>query len=1051
MLSPASRSISPYKKSTESHVRPLSSTSPARDVASITTVRTAVSTEVEDLKTKLRLLEKKRMEDREKLKSLEQVTNERNKFESIIQKLQTKYQPLQQDITDLRKQLKDAETKNSEVENMQADHDDALEMAALDREMAEENAEMLKTELDALKQRTEELELEVEILRAENEELSGEMSAEDKASQGWLQMERNNERLREALLRLRDISQETESELRDDLKSLEEENRVLSGFRERFEDMNTKLALSETNAADLRQQLDNALGAEDMIEELTERTMTMSEQIEEMRTTIEDLESLKELNDELEINHVETQKELQKDLDDKDALIAQQARHASKQNDTVDDLEYMLSRFRELVKTLQMDLEDLRMSHAVSETESEQLNSRSRAIMDLNLKLQLSATKTQAKTIDLELRRLEAQEASDHLAIVQLYLPEAYQTYKDAILALLRFKRVTYKANLLRGLVKDRITNHTTSRYDDDVFTACDVLDKLSWVKAMCDRFINFVSHCTVAQFAKFEGALYELEPVERALNGWIHGLRQDELKTQQCATELQRTLAVIAHLAEVHIADGLESYADDIYMRTTLVQNKLETTGLALATIKNMVTGLSLCEQADDDLPSFSKRLETMYSSTRSTMIIAGKAVRSVEDLRSRSLSLSPDTIVRFEECEQLTSELARFACQHGADLLELIHNVDRTDTATLNVVISTARQTAKKVLDVDELDAFSTFLEKLKILTTMISDLLSLTADLSQAQEFERAVAPWLIWSQELKQSKAAMIDTTEELSRLRDVYREKMRVIALREQTLEELTVKIELLESRMRDANKKTDKIHELEMALVALQKRESELKQVARALEIELRVSEEERARFQSMADTHRALETKPDLKIGTEEAIATTREMQSLKLEIAASQSALLYLREDNRLSTLSDHGSIAWLTKPLLKSKKNTSEIRKELVTRECHSTLHDLIGLCGDATLFDLSTLPANKLAWKSLKSTPTWHVGRQREDWVTWRAWSGSVLKRGRELRSNNGRFSSSDYKAQLAAQVILTLPNESYGKGVVMEDIHIVESGESVESV
>lgn len=36
--------------------------------------------------------------------------------------------------------------------------------------------------------------------------------------------------------------------------------------------------------------------------------------MEEMRTTIEDLESLKELSDEIEENHVETEKALQDEL-----------------------------------------------------------------------------------------------------------------------------------------------------------------------------------------------------------------------------------------------------------------------------------------------------------------------------------------------------------------------------------------------------------------------------------------------------------------------------------------------------------------------------------------------------------------------------------------------------------------------------------------------------------------------------------------------------------------------------------------------------------------
>ncbi|CRK28850.1 hypothetical protein BN1708_015339, partial [Verticillium longisporum] len=165
----------------------------------------------EDLKAKLRVMERKRLEDREKLKQLEKLQGERDKFESIIQKLQTKYQPQQTENAELRKQVKEAETRFEAVEQMQAEHETALELATLDREMAEETAEVLKAELEALKQKSEELELEVEILREENEEFSQGMTPEERSSTGWLQMERTNERLREALIRLRDLTQAQEA------------------------------------------------------------------------------------------------------------------------------------------------------------------------------------------------------------------------------------------------------------------------------------------------------------------------------------------------------------------------------------------------------------------------------------------------------------------------------------------------------------------------------------------------------------------------------------------------------------------------------------------------------------------------------------------------------------------------------------------------------------------------------------------------------------------------------------------------------------------------
>ena len=76
----------------------------------------------------------------------------------------------------------------------------------------------------------------------------------------------------------------------------------------------SKLSNAEIQIEDLKLQLDDALGAEEMLVQLTERNLHLGEKIEEMRITIEDLEALKELNDELEENHIETEKAMQEDL-----------------------------------------------------------------------------------------------------------------------------------------------------------------------------------------------------------------------------------------------------------------------------------------------------------------------------------------------------------------------------------------------------------------------------------------------------------------------------------------------------------------------------------------------------------------------------------------------------------------------------------------------------------------------------------------------------------------------------------------------------------------
>lgn len=1004
----------------------------------------AAQRKVEDLETKIRLLEKKRLEDRERLKEIDHVKSERDKFKLVCDKLQAKIQPQVQEINELRKEVAEEKRRREEVEEQQVEHDHVLENATMDQLIAEETAEVLRYELEALKAKAEELELEVEVLREENNELGGEMSAEEKAGQGWIAMERNNERLREALLRLRDITQETEEDLKHQIKNLETDLNELIGIKDLYEECRAKLATSESQVEDLRQQLDNALGAEDMIEELTERNMSMAEEIEEMKAVIEDLEALKELNDELEINHVETEKEMQEDLDFKDTVINEQARRAQEMAEQMGDMEYTLSRFRELVTNLQGDLEDMRASHAVTETEAEKLNMSSRAMMDLNMKLQLSAQKTQVKTIELELRRLEAQEASDHLNIVQLFLPEGYATEKDSVLALLRFKRVGFKANLLHSFVKERILS-VPQGHEDDIFAACDVLDKLAWVSAMCSRFVSAISHCSTEAFAKFEGALWELEPVERALNAWIDGLRRDELKEKQCASDLQRTVALMSHLGEIHFQQGIENFGDEVLMRTSTMQSHLESTASALTAAKKMIdTAIPASEGDDEELSQhFTYKIETIINATRSAKVIVTKAVRSLEDLKTRSLSLPLDTLEQFVTAESGSKTLALFARTLGLDLHTLLSEEGRQEAFTWPEIQNTIERTTKTVFEAEQSSPFSTFSQRLAGLTTSFSSLADLAANLEITQEFERAPNPWVVRSKELTSSRTVPVDAEEEMRRLREDNHERLRTIALKDQTLEEQGVKIELLESRMKDSHKKAERIMHLEEKIKSAMERVGKLEGQLEAQARELSTVEGEKEKWQRLAGESRPIaEISPSGAAGKERAVATATEITALRSEITALQSAVRYLRDSARRAKHSagEVGNLSWLSEPLLPAKSE-KVLQKELVVAEGKDVLGELLNLCGESRLFELSKEPRNRLAWRPVRSTPGWHVASQREKWEDLKAWEGEVVKKAREIKSGAKKKS----RFQTVARVEINLPGLEK-LGVNAQDVQIVGSEE-----
>lgn len=1043
------------RESSPSTRSPVSASASTRNAPSTA----AAQKEIEDLKAKLRVLEKKRIEDREKLNSLEKIKGERDKFERIIQTLQIKYHPQQQEIADLRKQLKEAEQRFYAVEQMQEDHESAMELATLDREMAEETAEVLKVEVDALKQKNEELELEVEILRDENAEFTKGMSPEERSSTGWLQMERNNERLREALIRLRDISHEQEEELKDQIKGLEEDLREFETIKGQYTVAKEKVTQMESAIEDLREQLDNASSAEDLIQELGQKNGQFEEEIKELKVIIDDLEALKEINDELEINHVQNEKEMQEELDLKDALIAEQIRQAAAQRETMEDMEYTLSRFRELVTNLQNDLEDMRASQAVTENESEQLNSRSRAMMDLNMKLQISAAKAQVKTIDLELRRMEAQEAEQHLEIVKLFLPDSYQSDRDSVLALLRFKRLAFKANLLNGFIKERVNGQAHPGHEDDVFEGCGAIDKLTWVSAMCDRFVNSISHCSLEQFSKYEGALYELEPVERALNGWIDGLRRDDLKEKQCSAELQRTIALMTHLGEVHISNDLESFADDIHMRVLLMQSHLESAASTFATLRAMVQRIVPSSDEDNELEQyFAKKSEAVVTQTRSAKVIAAKTVRALEDLKTRSLSLMPDTLEAFEQCEAATQELADMARQTGLDLHQFLReDEERSEPYTYINVQNSVQQTSINSFNTNEADLFATYLNKLRQVTSQISDLSALSTDLGQAQEFDRNQAPWLLRSQELRALKKVPVHAEEELRRLKDDINDARRAIAIREEHLSTAQVKIETLESRMRDANAKASRITELEAQIESAKAEAASLADNIKKQDRELKALEQERDKWKQIASSSRVISAaeggEAGAKANQERAVATAREMDALKDEISGLQSAVRYLREDNRRARLTEQASYDWLAEPLTK-KPVAAEQRKAIVVAESKAVLEELVKLATTAKVVDLSVLlpkdEERRAGWKPAKSTPQYWAAKQEEDYGAWKGWEGAVLKKARLLMKplvgTNTAAETADHYRRAAARLQIRLPGVDGKKAVGGREVQIVGSRE-----
>lgn len=237
-------------------------------------------TELVNLRTQLRLLETKRLDDQRQITLLESRFSEAQSFVALRPKLQAKLQSQQTELISVRRELADTAQLVQLAEGRVHDAHEQLEMVMLDKEMAEERAEMAEGELEDLKEKLAIAEVELEVLREEAEavETSIESAVPGKdTSLAYIQLEKQNERLKEALLRLRDVSLETDTDQRRRITEMERDLAGLDELRAEHENTVSQLNNASVQIQDLKLQLDDALGAEDMLVQLTERNLMLGE------------------------------------------------------------------------------------------------------------------------------------------------------------------------------------------------------------------------------------------------------------------------------------------------------------------------------------------------------------------------------------------------------------------------------------------------------------------------------------------------------------------------------------------------------------------------------------------------------------------------------------------------------------------------------------------------------------------------------------------------------------------------------------------------------
>ncbi|XP_061106971.1 dynactin subunit 1-like isoform X1 [Conger conger] len=515
--------------------------------------------QVQDLQEKLETLHMKRVEDKAQLKELE-------KQRLLVEQLQEWKCKMQEQQADLQRQLKEAkketkealEAKEQYVEEI-ADTTDAVEMATLDKEMAEERADSLQQEVHSLKETVEELTMDLEILKHEIEEKGSHGAA---SSYHVKHLEEQNSRLKEALVRMRDLTASEKQEHVKLQKAMEKQRSELERLHLQKERLEEESKEAERNIDELKEQVDAALGANEMVETLTERNLDLEEKLKELRETVKDLEAINEMNDELQENSRETELDLREQLDLGKAQVREAEKRAEAAQETVADYQLTISKYRELTAHLQEVNRDLNSRQEVTtEQPTAEL---------FQFKIKFAETKAYAKAIEMELRQMEVCQASRHVTLLTSFMPDSFLHRggdHDCVLVMLLISRLIFKVELISRQTQEKFDLREScwdrtgrqGAVGERLSFATNLIHSLSTLQATLHKYRQALDQCSVEVFKKL-GTLYvEMSVHERSLDFLINLLRKDQLDETVNVEPLAKAVKYYQHLHSIYLAEQQE------------------------------------------------------------------------------------------------------------------------------------------------------------------------------------------------------------------------------------------------------------------------------------------------------------------------------------------------------------------------------------------------------------------------------------------------------------------------------------------------------------
>ncbi|ELT87630.1 hypothetical protein CAPTEDRAFT_161353 [Capitella teleta] len=735
---------------------------------------------------------------------------------------------------------------------------ETLEMATLDKEMAEEKSESLQQEVDSQKEKIEELTLDLQIIKEEIEN-----AGSDGADAGYQvkQLQQQNERLKEALVKLRDLSNAEKQEtlrLQKQVERLAQESMLFSKDKERLQ---AEVEVYQEELIELKEHVDAAQGAEEMVEHLTEKSLQQEERLQELEEEKADLEALCEMNDELQETARDTELELREEAEMSQARVADANRRVEAMQESIAEYDRTINKFRELVAQLQDANRELRTQQVSADSSKQEQT----PTIEFDFKAKFAETKAAAKAIDMELRRLDVQQANSHVTYLCAFMPDSFVKRggdHDAVLVLLLVPRLIAKIELLIAQIKEKfeipeaitreevLKSHRTDGYsfaNGFVHMLCTLLSVLK-------QYESAMNQCNIDLFLKIGTLLPELAVHEKAMDFLIEALRKDQLDENVSVEGLDKAINYFKHLYSVHLSGEKIDC-------TNLMSDQMRILLAATDSINMDIARLKHSLQSGQETSDISILLRDVENCSNEIKMAARKIKRRipVQDPGSSATPLSFSSEVQDEltSCSVGMTNIVRVLQEISKAAIQQLATLAEGQGLQPKKIEELAFQFCDRIYGKDDSGPYDTLRQTCTETSSVIKKIATAMEngeydfDGTQDKKREEPIPPVVARAQAVKAEFADSENLKIKLENKDEAIKDLKRQLRIKQEEISEQQVRVSLIEKKLENATKegddRVDRIQtKLDEAHMSLKAKEKEFEETMDALQQDIDTLETEK-------------------------------------------------------------------------------------------------------------------------------------------------------------------------------------------------------------